>query len=247
MHNAAPGVYFAIPIQTALKEAADAIHKCEGEPALSCRGCGATLSGVERYCSACGRSAGLHMPFPTAALVPALAIALSQEWPAVQGTDSLQRVPLQGLVLVQQMIAQLLDAYGLDSYASRVDRNRWVFRHQDRTTELGLTYEAGREAEASLYLRLVLCSLPASEVLPFLRALLETNNQLLGMPSLGVDELNQVWLSTARPIQGLDADELTHLLTHTQRSAELILQQLRKEFGTFDQEVSFGGIAEPVN
>ena len=222
---------FAIPLNTVARVAEVALAQCEQPPGLHCPACGHPAADGD-YCSICGAYLEIHnAPLRAEESMEALLLHDDTESRA-RPTRPRTAGTADALAPVRQLINSLLDGLGVDSYAARIDRNRWEFDHGTVTGEVGLSDAAGRSDEAIVYARFRIMELPLANTLPFLRKLLEYNEAFQCHPAFSIDRSNMVWLGASRPVGGMDADELEHLVTFTADLADRLDVELIADFGS---------------
>jgi len=222
---------FAVPIDQVMSAARMALDTCSTELYTSCPACGNMVDVRGRFCVSCGkrlsRDLGVAM-LNDAALLVGHTVEHPVSTPGREGVAAVST----GAVRVRQMINALIDGLGLDSYAARVDRDRWSFTWDLQRGEVGLATDLTAPDLATVWARFALMSVPPTNVLAFYRRLLELNREFLGNPAFAVDDTNTVWLMSGRPIQGLDSDELQALLVRTRDFAEQYDRLLLEEFAS---------------
>jgi len=225
---------FAIPMEAALRCASNALNQAAGNSALCCPACGQYASGHGRYCMTCGACLDVDLDaIGGVALPEPLLVSQDTAERETENLDVLQTRPGQHdpLATIRQAIIGLLDSLGVDSYEARMERNLWVFLHGSINGEIGLVENRQSSSTSKIFVRCCVIPLPDKPSLAFYRKLLQLNDEFLGNPSFSVDAGNMVWLSTSRPVEGLDGTELSVLFHRTSELADKYDDELLDEFG----------------
>lgn len=138
---------------------------------------------------------------------------------------------MERVIRARQMISAALDAFGVDSYESRLDKNTWGVR---KGTARGLVWVRLDETNldwSNIGASFPVMKVPLPKALPFYRRLLEMNHAYAGRVALSVDDTNTVWVVTSRPLDGLDAGEVIDLIDAAASIADIVDDELLNEFG----------------
>jgi hypothetical protein len=126
-------------------------------------------------------------------------------------------------------VEKILETIGITPQQARMPTENgygWSFQRGSALLEIYITKQGQRE-----YLQVLspLLHLPAGNLLPLYRRLLELNLSLTNA-SLGI-YLDVVYIFNERPLSGLDAQEVNFIITQIAEYADDLDNQLANEFG----------------
>ncbi len=197
-------------------------------------GTGGTVQ--EKACSKCGNSLSLaDHSCPTCGLAIETGTREDPERAEV-GPDSLltrgsndSSSLLESIQTIAGMVERLLDAIGVDPSENRViaeDVLGWVLPLATGPVYINLRQE---NPFPTVSVTAPLLSLPANNILPLYRRLLEENMEMVDC-SFAVTA-DTVFLVSERPTLGLDDAELKHMVYGLACKAESMTERLAEEFG----------------
>lgn len=128
-----------------------------------------------------------------------------------------------------QTVEQILLNIGVDAQAARMSMQEgygWTFKRGSATIEIYVTQQ---DSEGFFQTLSPILHVPASNLLPLYRRLLEMNLQLTSV-AFGI-YLDAVYVFSERPLDGMDADEANTIINRVAEVADEWDDKLVAEFG----------------
>lgn len=188
----------------------------------ACSECGNSVSLADHYCPTCG------LAIDRGSTEESDRAELGSDLVHTKDSDDPSSPP-ESIQTIAEMVERLLEATGVDPAENRVVAENilgWVLPLATGPVYINLRQE---NPFPTVSVTAPLLSLPATDILPLYRRLLEENMEMVAC-SFAVAE-DRIFLVSERPTLGLEDSELKHMVYNLACKAENLTERLAEEFG----------------